>query len=372
MLISFAIFLILVHCYIAKDIFSPLGFVLASIFFYYFFVPALALYTINDSEVVTNIQLGALLSIFGLVLGYGKTRVARYPVHYSSGISKISLISVLFLLLYQIINYKKLGLEIGDFRTYYELTRSDSFFYYIVSLLVCCIFITANSSMNGVYKFFVVLMCLVVMLLQGTKIGILTLVVVYVIFFSNTIYQKSLIIFSGMLFICIFFAITQNLDNVDDLLYTIKSYSDIIDNALLIGSDTGKSFGRLTFENEFYSRVPRFIFPEKPLDFGHLYLGAQYTPERFALGQGAPNFGIAEKFYDLGYFSYAYLLFVNILIGLYLKLLVNIYNKGNVGFIVAISPIIGVPFIPIGLSSLYPEHLLLAYIFNKVIKHEQN
>jgi hypothetical protein len=50
-------------------------------------------------------------------------------------------------------------------------------------------------------------------------------------------------------------------------------------------------FGTLIWENNFISRIPRPLFPEKPYLFGGFRLADEYFPETVALGIGAPSFG---------------------------------------------------------------------------------
>ncbi|MCH7576046.1 MAG: hypothetical protein IIA59_13125 [Candidatus Marinimicrobia bacterium] len=62
--------------------------------------------------------------------------------------------------------------------------------------------------------------------------------------------------------------------------------------------------GKLAFENNVYSLIPRFLFPDKPLLYGHFVLAYQIFPERTAMFAGAPSFGLFGPYYaDFGLFG---------------------------------------------------------------------
>lgn len=53
----------------------------------------------------------------------------------------------------------------------------------------------------------------------------------------------------------------------------MAEYSDYTRNAVLVASSNFDfMYGKLLMESEVYSRIPRAIWPDKPEDFGALYL----------------------------------------------------------------------------------------------------
>jgi hypothetical protein len=147
----------------------------------------------------------------------------------------------------------------------------------------------------------------------------------------------------------------------------MAEYSDYTRNAMIVmdDQDLQPQYGRLTAEASFYSLVPRFLFPDKPADFGALWLARRYFPERFESNTGAPAFGVGTFYADFGVFSILYYGLANLLAGVIMKILVvRLREKPDAGTFALLLTFLEVPLIPAGAA----VPLLFYYLCALVIK----
>lgn len=110
-------------------------------------------------------------------------------------------------------------------------------------------------------------------------------------------------------------------------------------------------FGKVTFENNFYSFIPRFIFSHKPQIFGSFRLSYLVYPEATLLFKGAPSFGeFGGLFGDFGHWSLIIIAIFNFIRGGILALAEKnfIKNKNIISFMIFLI-FVGMNFIDVGL-----------------------
>jgi hypothetical protein len=76
---------------------------------------------------------------------------------------------------------------------------------------------------------------------------------------------------------------------------------------LVIDSKMPLQYGRLTLEANIIGRIPRLLMPDKPKNFGYMYLDEVFYPESVDLDAGVPSFGIGVQYADFGIFAVVYL-----------------------------------------------------------------
>jgi hypothetical protein len=150
----------------------------------------------------------------------------------------------------------------------------------------------------------------------------------------------------------------------------VIGYSDFTANGLMvIDNDKPAFWGRILFEDNVYSRIPRALFADKPKDFGSFYLAKLYFPESFDLDQGVPAFGIGAPFADFKWFTLPILtaesFFLALLTKSYRRSLRTFRHPGD--FIVFMF-LCGVPLFSIGVGFLLPEHLIIAALLGLCLR----
>ncbi|WNS40015.1 O-antigen polymerase [Enterobacter chuandaensis] len=127
-------------------------------------------------------------------------------------------------------------------------------------------------------------------------------------------------------------------------------------------------YGRLLFESEVYSRIPRSLLPSKPEDFGYLYIAKVLFPVEFYRNQGAPAFGYGEYYADFGLFTPFYLAISGAVKGVIAKYFYNrLLNDSNACFFILFLFSCGVGIIPVSMGYLLSEHLFIAFILFAMI-----
>lgn len=216
--------------------------------------------------------------------------------------------------------------HILDPRYIYEQTRTGYGLQYFGSgLLMNCslvLYLLSARRFHAIYIF----SFLLVALSKGSKGQVLVGLMIYIIWavyvlgrrfsLARTLVGASVAVGAmGLLF-----ALNYR-GEIESLVLTVAGYSDYNRNASLIIEDPKPEvyWGRLSFENVVYSKVPRAIWPSKPKNFGSFYLAEEYFPRLFEMDQGAPSFGIGTYFADFGTFAYVVVFLVNYLSGILLR-----------------------------------------------------
>ena len=111
----------------------------------------------------------------------------------------------------------------------------------------------------------------------------------------------------GLVLLLLFAATMALGDSPIEALETISEYSDYTRNAMLVIDSHFMQYGRLTAEAAIIGRIPRILMPNKPKNFGALYLDDKFFPEYLDADAGAPDFGIGVQYADFGILAIFYL-----------------------------------------------------------------
>jgi hypothetical protein len=217
------------------------------------------------------------------------------------------------------------------------------------------------------------LMCLVFLWLHGSK-GQMLLVVFILALYRVYVRGKGMSLRRFALFGAALggvgaglFLLTNPTLLVDaEGLQGLSGYSDYSRNGLmLIDSDFGPYYGRLTLEQQIYSRVPRVLFPDKANDFGDLFVAEHFYPDAFQRGQGPPAFSFGRELADFRVLALPFLVLENFVAGV----LLGVFMKGlrtyrGPGYFILVLFGSGVSLIPLPGAYLLPEVLVLAIAAN--------
>jgi hypothetical protein len=151
-----------------------------------------------------------------------------------------------------------------------------------------------------------------------------------------------------------------------DILISIAGYSsEYTRNAMRVidDQDLEPQLGRLTFENSYYSLLPRQLFPEKRKDFGSLWLASKYYPGRFQEERGAPAFGLGVLYADFGIFAILYYIVGELLSGALLGILAfQLKRRPDAGSFFLFAAFMDVPLIPTGAGVPLIIYYALAHV----------
>ena len=246
------------------------------------------------------------------------TRIIRLPLRYSY--SNFGLLSFALLGL-ALLMYAPVLLQFPEYlldpRQIYAHTRTGFGinFYISTTFAYLAVILIEFTDRSGWVKGFVILVAAVLISLHGSKGQLLSLVFLLALF---EVYVKgrrfrllpSLLVGAGLgFFLLLLFAASMALgDGTAEALETISQYSDYTRNAMLIiDSHFPLQYGRLTMEGATFGRIPRLLMPNKPKNFGVLYLDDQFFPEYMDADAGAPDFGIGLQYADFGALAIVYL-----------------------------------------------------------------
>ena len=124
---------------------------------------------------------------------------------------------------------------------------------------------------------------------------------------------------------------------------------------LVIDSGIGPFFGKLTAEMQFFPRIPRALFPDKPDDWGMFYLVKFFFPAAFEKNSGFPDFGYGVLFADFGVATPIIVSVTGFLEGMLLKSLAgSVHRRGSVGEFVVFLYLAGVSVVPVGGAVSHP------------------
>lgn len=266
--------------------------------------------------------------------------------------------------------------DLANPRHIYEQTRSGYGAYFFLSTTLCylaLVLLLFKSRLGRFELALFTLMCLVFLWLHGSK-GQMLLVVFILALYWVYVRAKRMALLRFALFggalagvgVGLFWITNPSLLVNSNDLQGIAAYSDYTRNGLLvIDSDVGPLYGRLSLEQQLYSRVPRPLFPDKPNDYGALYLAEHFFPAAFQLGAGAPAFGFGIELADFGVLALPFLLLESFLGGMLLNIFMKSLRRhqGPGDFIMVLFAS-GLPVIPLSGAFLLPESLILAIAAN--------
>lgn len=376
MLLTFIFFLItlillFINFYLEKRIFTPLTLIFSLEILFYFISPLLGDDFDHFENEVALVSFLSLVGLIGLFLGYfSRKRISISNTNFFVIDSNNYLILIVLFILYlfQYFTFLINDITILDFRYLYSSSRYGNSSFYLVSLIIFIIFIRLIKSKFNFLNIILLLLTALLAVFLGKKSIILGLIFIFMLFGIKAPSLKKDLFFAFLSFIIfsIYFLILHDRSiNFNLLLSKILEYSDIMRNAISAKDLYGTFNGKILFENEFFSRIPRSLFPEKPFFYGSIDLSTHYYSEERVL-TGAPNFGHGNLLVDFGYYSFPFLFLLSFLKGLIVNFIFNSIRSGKSYLIITILPFIGIYPIPIGLSRLYFETFLLSIIIKKL------
>ncbi len=324
---------------------------------------------------VIALVLGYIYSIDNKIIIFQQRIMNRYS---DNRLSQCYMVMAVLSSLLSFLLYLPIIIEFKDYlatpRRIYELTRTGyglSFFTSNLLALLSLLFCLYSYNRYKLLIFISFSLSLIVIYLHGSKTAILSIFLIYVLYkssISNKTYNlKYVFIFVSLiaLLMSMFFWLTFNIE-ITQVFLAMAGYSDYTRNAILLYEKSiDFEMGRLLIETEFYSRVPRALFPDKPNDFGYLELAKIYFPEAFYLNQGAPSFGFGSYYADFGYLTHIIIsilfFFKGTLVGMFRN---QLRIDGGAYIFVPFIFLAGVELLTLGTGWLFIEHVLLAvFIF---------
>lgn len=256
-------------------------------------------------------------------------------------------------------------------RAIYTATRSGfgvSYYGSVVASYIFLILVLFNSTLGWRLKALALIFCIVFAYLHGSKGQILTVIFIAMLYrivtSSSRIKFLTMAVLAtafGFLGMLTFYSMTQGIEP-EQLLMVMANYSDYNRNAvMLIDSDRYLQWGRIFFEDNFFSRIPRAFYPDKPKDFGSFSLALEYFPSSFYRDEGVPSFGVGVMYADFGILAVVMSTLWGVLSGIVSRTLtarLRLYRSP--ADFVLLCFFCGVILIPIGAGNLLPEHFFLA------------
>ena len=330
----------------------------------------------NDASVFAYIYVYMTLAAENLAFVYAYTRpsrrLLRLPLRYSY--SNFDFLSFALLGL-AVLMYLPVVLEFPEYllnpRQIYMHTRTGFGvnFYISSTLAYLAVILIQFSGRSRWVKGFVILVAGVVLSLHGSKAQMFSLVLLLVLF---QVYVRrrafkllpSLIAGIGLgFFLLLLFAASMALgDSTAEALEAISQYSDYTRNAMMvIDSHMPLQYGRLTVEAQVIGRIPRVLMPNKPKNFGGLYLDDQFYPESIDADIGAPDFGVGVQYADFGVLAIVYIAFFAMVKGWLARVFVSRlrYTRHPADFFF-VAFLAEISLIPVGaVGWLVPEALIV-------------
>jgi hypothetical protein len=266
--------------------------------------------------------------------------------------------------------------EILNPRLIYAQTRTGYGVYFFLSSTLCyvsVILLLFKKNLSKLHLSIFLLICLIFLWLHGSKNQMLLLIFIVSTYWVYVLNRRlSFGKFAGFALMLAPFGIGLFLLTNPLLvlgqqgLRGLASYSDYTRNGmLLIDSDFGPFYGKLTLEQEAYGRIPRVLMPSKPTDFGVLYLAEHFYPYEFIENEGAPAFSFGTMLADFGALALPLLVIENIVAGALLKMFVNGLRKyKDPGNFILVLFSAGLTIIPVSVNFVLFEALLVGVTAN--------
>jgi hypothetical protein len=218
--------------------------------------------------------------------------------------------------------------------------------------------------------------CAALVYLHGSKGQLIVMVfiaVVYLVYMKGvkvTLTSAMLAGIAGSIFVGLLFFAFGSATSTAELVLQMASYSDYTKNAMMVIDDPNSTryLGQIEAEDEFYSRVPRLLVPNKRKDFGTFRLALKYFPAWFYGDTGSPAFGIGEQYADFGAFSIVVLCLGGLMQGWFARSAVHcMRSRPSVGAFIVLLFFAGIGIFPLGTGYLLPESLLTAALINFIV-----
>lgn len=316
-----------------------------------------------------------ILDFAGLVVGYlvikshvlvKLTRVIIVP----SWLSWMTLLIALLVFLPVLLEFSEFILAPREIyvrtRTGYGLNYFGSLFFANLSFIVFLF----SRRINLLSRILFLGILFFVVGAHGSKGAFVTLFFIYLMYLvyirnisqSFAITFRYVIVLGVVMTTLFYFTLPETMK--ENLLNGIVNYSDYTRHAVMVVDDPPKAqYGKLMFEDNVISLIPRKVYPQKPKDYGSFYLSKYYFPEWFYGDTGSPAFGVGTYFADFREASLVVIFFLSMGIGMLTKIFVNrvMRYKSPSDFIMLLY-FAGVPLLNIGAGSLLIPHLVMTLL----------
>jgi len=262
-------------------------------------------------------------------------------------------------------------------REIYTRTRTGYGFYFFVSsflAIIGFILLLFSRRVTVVNILIVTVLDAIFLYLHGSKGQVLVLLMILAFYYTyvkgwRVNIKKLVIVISTTATLVIGLFILTTSYEYDNIFKVMLGYSDYNRNAMIVIDKNDSNYGgRITFESNFYSRIPRSIMPNKPKDYGVFKLAKKYFPDWYYADTGSPAFGFGIQYADFGDYAVFYLIFWGVFTGFLLKVFINrlklFESPGDFMIVLFLS---GIVLIPLGDGYLLPEHLVVALLINMAL-----
>jgi oligosaccharide repeat unit polymerase len=328
-----------------------------------------------DASAYSYIYVYATLAVESIVFAYVYTRPRTRPIRLPSvygyshlewlALACLGLSCLLFLPL--LIEFKE---YVFDPRRIYEETRTGfgASYYTSSACAYLAVILILFSRQSNFRKAIAVLFAAIVLSLHGSKgqvLGIILLPLLFLVYVGHIRVKlgRALLVCLGFLVLLIgMFAATVSLGGPMEALEWVSEYSDYMRNAMMvIDSNMPVQYGRLTWESNVISLVPRAVMPDKPKDFGAFYLDEEFYSGSLDEDKGVPAFGIGVQYADFGSLAIVYLGLFAALRGWLTRVWVRrLQHTRHPADFLMLAFLCGISIFTIGTGWLFPETLLVA------------
>lgn len=338
---------------------------------------------VPDLWVYFSVYLTTAIDFFCLLLGFFLFRRGVLSFSFFTIKRPLSLRGAWYVLFFSYIIFSPVLLGNLDLlfspRDLYTATRTGYGPLFFGSLIVAYVsfVIFLFSEKTSVFSVFCYLAFLVVnFLLHGNKSPLVVVFFMYIVYSTVVVGRKYSVFgamkvgFSIAVLIVGLFLITLSDSMKEDLILGISGYSDFNRNfALVVQNPPEQTYGKLTLEGQVWPLIPRFVYPDKPKNFGTFFLAEHYFPAWFDADTGSPAFGFGVSYADFREMNFLYVGITSLLIGLLLRVFYNrlqVYKSPS-DFIMVVF-LSGTPVVEFGSGYQIIPHLLLAGLIMMFLK----
>lgn len=326
---------------------------------FFLIIPQLILIWCSDGEDSLLSDGVIMLSVFATFCGtYIKMpRIKIAPLRNYNLILSTTWIILFVLLLFLIPILFQFPLSLRGLREFYQYIVFSQFasFYQIAKVIMSFLLVILIVRTRKLSKT-IILLCLL-LCLSGSKMAIFSTVITLCVLWEEYFKVNYLKLFLTLAIVCIimiFYHYYQSIDIGDkEAFENAISYFDVYRQQtyaleLLTNNKIDFFYGEIALSS-WYKIIPRFLWENKPKDFGFALLNYTIYPEYAAEGY-MPSFGLAYTFADFGYVS---IIISGLLSGLVKNLFRNMFIKNNKNEISCILYVFGLDIVTITMLSIY-------------------
>ena len=363
-----------------KNFINPLFIIFGLTFFTYFFFPVIYIIKYDTGHSFSYGLLATYILIFIthltyllVMLFYKVPRIKFLKIHHIKKNLFISLIlGIIFIVLVyyfiEIIHFQSINnLSPRDF---YAQTRQSAGLGFIVStIMVFFLIVVLLNFKSNFLKLIVLILLFYSSLYVGSKSIIFTftgIVLFYLSYKNNLRINFVHIVIIGLIFI-IFSFYNQNFTSK---LLAFSLYSDYVWNSeYIINNINSYTYGSLFVEDNFYSRIPRFLYDSKPIFFGSSELSMMVNEKQVLSMQGSPSLGYGKIYAEFGIFSFPLIFLVTLFNAFFLKLFSNSVKENlSIAHFILFLYFAKLPIIQVPPAWVLPEIIILSSIAYYIYK----